>query len=195
MKRKCFLPRTKPLLCVDVAVWADSSSFMRVPVFGLQIPCSVKPISGTLWNDCPVMAASFGMYYNVIRRGYITWYNVRHIVACGFTMWTNITLRNKMALNKSIPSGSYRKYSFPFCWVCMGVVWGVSPSNKSTTFGPVESFSSASLPSSLPPHTPHRGGRGLVEGERRRRKRGEGRAWEGRRVERRGGDGVKTLIV
>jgi hypothetical protein len=68
------------------------------------------------------MAASFGMYYNVIRRGYITWYNVRHIVACGFTMWTNITLRNKMALNKSIPSGSYRNYSFPFCCVCVGVV-------------------------------------------------------------------------
>lgn len=108
--------------CVDVDVWADSSSFMWALVFGLQIPCSVKPISGTLWNDCPVMAASFGMYYNVIRRGYIAWYNVRHIVACGFTMWTNITLRNKMTLNKSIPSGFCRKHSFPFCCVCMGVV-------------------------------------------------------------------------
>lgn len=60
------------------------------------------------------MAASFGIYYNIIRRGYITWYNVRHIVACGFMMWTNITLRNKMALNKSVPSGSYCKQSFSF---------------------------------------------------------------------------------
>lgn len=58
------------------------------------------------------MAASFGIYYNIIKRGYITWYNVRHIVACGFMMWTNITLRNKMALNKSVPSGSYCKQSF-----------------------------------------------------------------------------------
>lgn len=56
------------------------------------------------------MAASFGIYYNIIRRGYITWYNVRHIVACGFMMWTNITLRNKMALDKLVPSGSYCKH-------------------------------------------------------------------------------------
>lgn len=58
------------------------------------------------------MAASFGIYYNIIRRGYITWYNVRHIVACGFMMWTKITLRNKMARNKPVPSGSYCKQSF-----------------------------------------------------------------------------------
>lgn len=126
--------------CVDVDVGADSFSFMWAPALGSQIPCSVKPISGTLWNDCPVMAASFGMYYNVIRRGYLTWYNVRHIVACGFTMWTNITLRNKMTLSKSIPSGSYRKYSFPFCWVCMRTV-GVYHTRPAPRFSVLQDLS------------------------------------------------------
>lgn len=92
------------------------------------------------------MAASFGIYYNIIRRGYITWYNVRHIVACGFMMWTNITLRNKMVLNKSVPSGSYCKQSFS---LLLGEE-GFQSASGPLTFSLAGSFSSRSPSSSTP---------------------------------------------